>query len=162
MTTPAQASGPLTERYGVAAHPERPVARRRPPGASDATVDALGKLSEALEVAEQARGFLYGFHRLCGTADLTLQEAVSRLRDAGHADLAGDIEHILVGRDVIPGSWSFQLVELYDDGYWRVFRDVEEHARASLGFSDRHVAEAEMKKREQALSEGNGNRPGSR
>jgi hypothetical protein len=123
MTTPAQAGGPLTERYGAAAHPERPVARQRPPGASDATVDALGKLSEALEVAEQARGFLYGFHRLCGTADLTLQEAVSRLRDAGHADLAGDIgdiEHVLVGRDVIPGSWSFQLVELYDDGYWRV------------------------------------------
>jgi hypothetical protein len=113
MTTPAQAGGPLTERYGAAAHPERPVARQRPPGASDATVDALGKLSEALEVAEQARGFLYGFHRLCGTADLTLQEAVSRLRDAGHADLAGDIgdiEHVLVGRDVIPGSWSFQLV----------------------------------------------------
>jgi hypothetical protein len=91
-----------------------------------------------------------------------LKEAVSRLRDAGHADLAGDIEHVLVGRDVIPGSWSFQLVELYDDGYWSVFRDVEEHARASLGFSDRHVAEAEMKKREQAISDGNGNRPESR
>ena len=105
-------------------------------------------------MAEQARGFLYGFHRLCGTADLTLQEAVSRLRDAGHADLAGDVERVLVGRDVIPGSWSFQLVELYD-GYWKVFRNVEEHARGLLGFSDRHVAEAEMKKREQALSDGN-------
>jgi len=36
-----------------------------------------------------------------------------------------------------------------------VFRNVEEHARGLLGFSDRHVAEAEMKKREQALSDGN-------
>lgn len=156
MTTPAQPGGPLTERYGAAAHPERPVARQRPPGASDATAAALGKLSEALEVAEQARGFLYGFHRLCGTADLTLQEAVSRLRDAGHADLAGDIERVLVGRDVIAGSWSFQLVESYDDGYWKVFRNVEGHARALLGFSDRHVAEAEMKKHEQALPDGDG------
>jgi hypothetical protein len=33
-------------------------------------VAALGKLCEALEVAEQARGLLYGFHRLCGPADL--------------------------------------------------------------------------------------------
>jgi hypothetical protein len=63
-------------------------------------VAALGKLSEALEVAEHARGLLYGFHRLCGTTDLTLQEAVGMLRDAGHAALADDIEQALVvGRD---------------------------------------------------------------
>ena len=30
----------------------------RQPGTDDATVDALGKLSEALEVVEQARGHL--------------------------------------------------------------------------------------------------------
>lgn len=117
--------------------------------AKEPTVAALGKLSEALEVAEYARGLLYGFHRLCGTADLTLQDAVSMLRDAGHAALAGDIEQTLVGRDVISGCWSFQLVEAYDSGYWEVFRDVEEHARAQLGVPARHVFEAEMKEREQ-------------
>jgi hypothetical protein len=112
-------------------------------------VAALGKLSEALEVAEQARGLLYGFHRLCGTADLTLQEAVSMLRDAGHAALADDIEQTLVGRDTVSGRWSFELVEAYDTGYWKVFRDVEEHARTELGVQARHVFEAEMKEREQ-------------
>ena len=148
MTTSAP-RGPLAQRHGAASHPNRPVARQRPPGISDATVAALGKLSEALEVVEHARGLLYGFHRLCGTADLTLQEAVRMLRDAGHAALADDIEQTLVGRDIIPDRWSFQLVEAYDTGYWEVFRDVEEHARAELGVPVRHVFEAEMKQREQ-------------
>ena len=121
----------------------------RPAGASDETVAALGKLSEALEVVEHARGLLYGFHRLCGTADLTLQEAVRLLRDAGHAELADEVDAGLVGRDIVPGSWSFQLVEAYDDGYWSVFRDVEANARARLGGAERHVFEAEMKRREQ-------------
>jgi hypothetical protein len=67
-------------------------AHLRHPGTSDETVEALGKLSEALEVVEQARGLLYGFHRLTGTADLMLDEAVSLLRVAGHADLAGRVE----------------------------------------------------------------------
>ena len=148
MTTSAP-RGPLAQRHSAASHPNRPVARERPPGTSDATVAALGKLSEALEVVEHARGLLYGFHRLCGTADLTLQEAVGMLRDAGHAALAGDIAQTLIGRDIIPDCWSFQLVEAYDAGYWDVFRDVEEHARAELGVPVRHVFEAEMKEREQ-------------
>ena len=149
--TPSQAAGegPLARRHGTAAAPGRAVARPRPPGTSDATVAALGKLSEALEAAEQARGLLYGFHRLCGTADRTLQEAVAMLREAGHQALADDIEQTLVGRDTIGGRWSFQLVEDYDDGYWSVFRDAERHARAELGIASRHVFEAEMKEREQ-------------
>jgi hypothetical protein len=149
MSTSASHGGPLTQRHGRASHQDRPVARERPPGTSDAAVAALGRLSEALEAVEYARGLLYGFHRLCGTADRTLQEATGMLREAGHAALADDIEQALVGRDIVPGWWSFQLVEAYDSGYWDVFRDVEEHARAELGMSARHVLEAEMKVHEQ-------------
>jgi hypothetical protein len=143
------ASGPLSRRHGGAKHPDRPAARQRPGGVSDETVAALGKLSEALEAAEQARGFLYGFHRLSGTADRTLQEAVAMLREAGHAELAGDLEHTLVGRDVSQGQWTFELVEDYDTSYWQVFRDAEQHTRTTLGLPQRHVFEAEMKHREQ-------------
>ena len=93
----------LVERHGSAKHPDRPVAHRRPAGMTDDTVAALGKLSEALEVVEHARGALYEFHRLSGMADLTLQQAVEELRAAGHTDLADDIDQTLVGRDVIDG-----------------------------------------------------------
>jgi hypothetical protein len=139
----------LRRRHGSARHPDRPVARKRPDGMDDATVEALGTLSEALEVVEAARGLLYQFHRMSGTADLTLQKAVDQLRTAGHAELAEEIDEALVGRDVVPGMWTFQVVEAYDATYWSVFRDVEQRAREAVG-APRHVAEAEMKADEQS------------
>lgn len=118
---------------------------RRPAGTSDATVEALGKLSEALEVVEDARGHLYGFHRLTGTADLTLGEAVDQLRAAGHGELAEQIEAELVGRNVVEGRWTFQIVEEYDDGYYATFKRLEAKARDELVGGRRHLFEAEMK-----------------
>lgn len=118
---------------------------RRPAGTSDATVEALGKLSEALEVVEDARGHLYGFHRLTGTADLTLGEAVGQLRAAGHPELAEQIEAELVGRNVVEGRWTFQIVEEYDDGYYATFKRLEARARDELVGGRRHLFEAEMK-----------------
>ena len=120
-------------------------AHQRPAGVDDATVDALGKLSEALEVVEEARGLLYAFHRRCGTADLTLGEAVEQLRDAGQTDLADRIERELVGRNILAGRWSFQVVEEYDDGYYATFKAFEREAREALVDGKRHLFEAEMK-----------------
>jgi hypothetical protein len=142
--------GELERRHGTSKRPDRDAVHPRPDGVSEAEIDALGKLTAALEVVEQARGFLYGFHRLCGTADLGLGEAVSALRDAGHPELAADIDRTLVGRDIVDGRWSFQVVEAYDRDYWQVFRAVEEHARRSLGVEASHVHESQMKEREQS------------
>ncbi len=117
----------------------------RPDDVDDATVSALGKLSEALETVEEARGLLYAFHRRCGTADLALGEAVDRLRDSGHAQLATRLQRELVGRNVLEGRWSFQLVEEYDDTYYSTFRTLEQEARDQLVGGRRHLFEAEMK-----------------
>jgi hypothetical protein len=119
-----------------------------PAGVDDATVDALGKISEALEAVERARGHLYAFHQLSGTADLTLQQGTAALRAAGHVELAEEIEAELVGRDVLPGRWTFQIVEEYDDGYWSVFRTLEHKSRQLLAGGRRHLLEAAMKERE--------------
>ncbi len=139
----------LPRRHGSAKHEDRAPAHSRPPHLDDARIEALGTLSEALEVVEDARGHLYAFHRLSGRADLTLQDAVARLRSAGEQALADEIDEVLVGRDVLPGLWTFQVVEAYDTGYWAVFRDVERTARERLGDVEPHVFEAEMKAREQ-------------
>jgi hypothetical protein len=120
-------------------------AHQRPPGVGDDTVAALGKLSEALECVEVARGHLYAFHRLSGTADLTLDDAVAQLRDAGHDTLADRVERELVGRNVIEGRWTFQVVEAYDDTYYSAFRAVEQEARDALVGGRRHLYEARMK-----------------
>ena len=115
-----------------------------------ATVEALGKISEALETVERARGHLYSFHQLSGSADAQLQEGVAGLRAAGHDELAEEIAAGLVGRNVLPDRWTFQIVEEYDDGYWSVFREYENKARQSLAGGRRHLHEANMKDEERA------------
>ena len=121
---------------------------RTRPDLDDTLVEGLGKLSEALETVEQARGLLYGFHQLTGKADLALQEAVDLLRDAGATELADDLERDLVGRNVIADRWTFQVVEDFDAHYWTTFRAFDERARSTLADGDRHVLEARMKQRE--------------
>jgi hypothetical protein len=120
-------------------------AHQVPDGVDDATVEAVGKLTEALETTERARGHLYTFHQLTGSADLELGEAVELLRKAGHGDLADSIEHDLVGRNVLPGRWTFQIVEDYDDTYWSAFRETERRVRELLTGGRRHLFEAGMK-----------------
>jgi hypothetical protein len=120
---------------------------RRPAGVNDLTVAALGKLSEALETVERARGHLYSLHQLTGHADLMLDDAVEMFRAAGHGGVADRIEEELVGRNLIAGRWSFQIVEDYDDGYYALFRRIEQQARDDLAGGRRHLYEAEMKER---------------
>ena len=120
---------------------------RRPRGVSDATVAAVGMLSEALEYVERARGHLYSFHQLVGHADLLLGEACDKLRAAGHDEVATRLECDLVGRNVLSGRWTFQVVEEFDDSYWSVFRRHESEVRDELQGGRRHVFEAEMKER---------------
>lgn len=114
---------------------------------SDATADAVGKLSEAFEYVERARGHLYSFHQLIGHADLVLGEATAALRADGHTDLADRLLTELVGRNVINGRWTFQVVEEFDDTYWAQFRDAEAAARDELMGGVRHLHEARMKER---------------
>lgn len=120
-------------------------AHARPQGTSDDTVEAVGKVSEALEYVERARGHLYSFHQLMGHADLLLGEAADALRDAGHTGIADRLTEDMVGRNVIRGRWTFQVVEEFDDNYWSRFRDHEKRVRDELMGGKRHVFEAEMK-----------------
>ncbi len=136
---------------------------RTPAGVDDATVEALGKLSEALETCERARGHLYSFHQLTGSADIELGEAVTALREAGHDAIADRIEQELLGRNVLPGRWTFQIVEDYDDGYWSLFRELEQAARDELAGGVRHLYEARLKQDERtAGAPGHAAQPGAR
>jgi hypothetical protein len=129
-------------------HDERVTNDRTRPDLDDPTVEALGKLSEALETVDQARGFLYAFHQLTGKADRQLQESVELFEKAGAGELAADLDRDLVGRNVIADRWTFQIVEDFDDNYWESFRAFDERARTELAGGDRHVYEARMKQGE--------------
>ncbi|MFD5575189.1 hypothetical protein [Streptomyces cadmiisoli] len=118
---------------------------RRPDGVSDKTVEALGALSKAMETTERARGRLYDFHQLTGAADLELDRAVELLHEAGHPQWAQKVRTEILGRNVIPGHWTFQIVEAYDATYYRPFQDVETAAVRELAQGRDHLFEAEMK-----------------
>ncbi len=110
-------------------------------------VAAAGRMTEALETLERARGHLYAFHQLVGESDLALDDVLELLRENGSTALADDLERDLIGRNVIAGRWTFQIVEEFDDDYWTTFRAFEERVRQELVDGRRHVHEAEMKER---------------
>jgi hypothetical protein len=122
-------------------------AHARPTSATDAEVNAAGKMTEALETLERARGHLYSFHQLVGGADLLLDEVTEQLEAAGRSELAHALGDELIGRNVLAGRWTFQLVEEFDAGYWSVFKTHEQRLRDELTDGRSHVLEAEMKQR---------------
>ncbi len=122
-------------------------AHQRPPGADDRTVEAVGKMTEAFEWIERARGQLYTFHQLMGHADELVSDAADALGEAGHTRLADEVRERLVGRNTIDGRWTFQIVEEFDDGYYTDARLVERRVRDELMAGRRHVFESELKEK---------------
>jgi hypothetical protein len=120
-------------------------AHSRPEGASDALVEATGRLSEAFEYIERVRGHLYAVHQLVGHADNLLDDVVDGLRSTGHEELARQVQEELIGANVLPGRWTFQIVEEFDEGYYAAFKAMEQRVRDATMDGRRHVFEAELK-----------------
>src|SRR6187551_2623678 len=107
------------------ADPVRASEHPTPGGVSEETIEGVGKLSEAFEYIERAKGHLYSFHQLMGRADFLVGDAAELLREAG--------------------------VEEFDDTYYEFFRGIERESRDLTG-GVRHLYEARMK--EQRRSQG--------
>lgn len=118
---------------------------RRPVGLSDEDVAAAGKVGEALEWVARARGRLYDFHQMVGRADLLFGEAAGLLDAAGHATLADHLRSEVVGRNVLDGRWTFQVVEEFDELYHDAAVAAEARVRDELVAGRRHVFESELK-----------------
>ncbi len=126
------------------AEPVRASAHQTPEGVSEETIEGVGKLSEAFEYIERAKGHLYSFHQLMGRADFLVADAEEILRKAGHEEFADRLAEELVGRNVLDGRWTFQIVEEFDDTYYEFFRGIERESRELTG-GVRHLYEARMK-----------------
>ncbi|MFC4855808.1 hypothetical protein [Actinophytocola glycyrrhizae] len=118
----------------------------------DDSVEAVGALTEALETVEVARGHLYAFHQLTGAADFKVERAVTLFEKAGHRELAERLSRELLGRNVLPGRWTFQVIEDYENTYYTPFRDLEGEAR-TLTRGLPHVYEADLKRQRRSAGE---------
>ena len=110
-------------------------------GDDAAVTEAVGKASEALEYVERARGHLYSLHQLIGRADLLFEEAGELFEEAGQAAAAERLAAEVVGRNVLDGRWTFQVVEefdaLYHDVVTEVVRDLERSSTTASATSTR-------------------------
>jgi hypothetical protein len=133
----------------------------RPRGASDDDVAAAGKVSEAIEWIERARGHLYEFHQMMGHADFLLGDAVDLLLGAGRTELAELVRDDVIGRNVLDGRWTFQVVEEFED-YYAVARAANQRVTDELMAGRRHVLEAELKEQRRTRGRaGHESRPAS-
>jgi hypothetical protein len=119
----------------------------RPEGVGDGIVAAVGKLTEALERVQRARGHLYEFHQLIGGADEKVGLAADWLEEQGEVDWAQRLRTEMVGRNVLQGRWTFQVIEEFDDGYYSDIVEIEKAARNQFMGGRRHVYEGEMNQR---------------
>jgi len=127
----------------------------RPEGVDDLTVQGVGKMTEALEKIERARGKLYDLHQLIGGADAQVNEAAEMLAEAGHPEQAELLRQQIVGLNVLAGRWTFQIVEEFDTGYYATVKAAEERVRNDLVSGRKHIYESEMKERNRS-----GHQPG--
>ena len=115
-----------------------------------ATVDAVGKATEALEYVERARGHLYAFHQLIGRADFLFEESAVRLAQAGHHEEAASLWRTVVGRDVLEGRWTFEIVERFDVDYYDTARSEVRQLEQRLVGARRHAHEQALRDRRRA------------
>lgn len=108
---------------------------------------AVGKASEAMEYLERARGHLYSLHQLIGRADFLFEEAADLLDGCGAEGDAGALRREVVGRNVLDGRWTFQIVEEFDDLYYDPIRAEVHRLEADHVGGVRHLFESEMKER---------------
>lgn len=106
---------------------------------------ATEALTEAREWVEWARGRLYDFHQMIGRADALFGEAADSLERAGHTEEAERIRAEAVGCNVLPGRWTFQVVDEFDDLYYATVTRLETGVRERLLDGRRHVYESELK-----------------
>ena len=119
----------------------------RPDSVDDKTVEAVGKMTEALEWVERARGDLYELHQKVGHADELFSESADDLKEAGHTELAEIIRSEVAGRNVLPGRWTFQIVEEFNETYYKHIQAAEQKVRDELMAGKQHVFESELKEK---------------
>jgi anti-anti-sigma factor len=113
--------------------------------ADDEIIEAMGTLGEAYEYLIRARGHLYTFHQLMGRVDFLFGDAADQLAAAGEHEAAERLRTEIVGRNVLDGRWTFQVVEEFDGLYWDTAHDAVRGMERRYQNGQRHLYESSLK-----------------
>ncbi|WP_276300017.1 hypothetical protein [Halorussus lipolyticus] len=122
-------------------------------GLSDEEVSALHEAELGIEWLHRAHGHLVEFHHATGHAMDHLADAEQRLRDAGHDGLADRLRDDLLPRGVVGDTWSYGVLEAFQDGPLDDATTFEREAREDLVDGERHVAERRQEREWKGRSE---------
>lgn len=120
---------------------------------SDAEVDALHEVELGIEWFHRAHGHLVQFHHATGHAMDHLADAEVLLREAGYDDLADSLRDDLLPRGVVGETWSYGVLESFQDGPLDDGTAFEVEARESIADGERHVAERQQEREWKGRSE---------
>ncbi|WP_135826809.1 hypothetical protein [Halorussus ruber] len=125
------------------------------PGAdlTDEEVQALHEVELGIEWLHRAHGHLVEFHHATGHAMDHLADAEECLRECGHDGLADRLRDDLLPRGVVGDTWSYSVLEAFQDGPLDSAIAFEMEAREDLADGERHVAERRQEREWKGRSE---------
>lgn len=108
--------------------------------------EAMDAVEVACEWVERAFGSLLDAHHRTGRAQILLLEAADAMESLGRADHAARIREV-AARDVLPGRWTYRMVDEYRSLLIEPVRAMEEDVRADMTGGLRHVHEIDLRRR---------------
>jgi len=122
--------------YNMAENPDRPG-----DDLSESEVEALHEVELGVEWLHRAHGSLVEFHHATGHAMDHLADAAELLRANGYDELADQIRNELLPTGVVGETWSYHVVETFQDGCLADATAFDADVREAVSDGRRHVAE---------------------
>ena len=117
-------------------------------GLTEVELEALHEVELGLEWLQRAQGYLIEFHHATGHGMDHLALAESRLREAGHDELADDVRDDLLPHGVVDDDrWSYDVLEDFQATMLAEATVLERRVREELADGRRHVAERRQERR---------------
>ncbi len=108
---------------------------------SESEIEALHEVELGLEWLHRAHGSLVEFHHATGHAMDHLADAEATLRASGYDKLADRLREELLPTGVFDQTWSYDVVETFQDGCLADVTAFESDVRETVSDGRRHVAE---------------------
>lgn len=116
-------------------------------GLTERELRAIHDVEVGTEWLQRAHGHLVAFHHAVGHGMDRLDAAEGALRAEDHQALANGLRDDLLPRGVVDDSWSYGLVEAYQEGLLAEMTAFERRTRERLVDGERHVNERRQRRR---------------
>ena len=109
--------------------------------------EALHNLQLGTEHLYRAYGHLLSFHHAVGHAMDRLADAEDQFEAAEHTEHAAALRDDILPAGVFGDTWSYELVEKYEDGVLNDVANFQTAVRSDLTGGERHVTERDQQRR---------------